>query len=108
MLRPPFPRRSSFPHVKGTKERIDVFKAQQEGGFVQFHSALFQIMTGKFAARIFNELLKGDACVSKPTLQRACAHAEFLSDILQRRTLPGQCSAEAVLHLFVYIHARVP
>src|SRR5437867_13427137 len=105
MSSPPFAGRSSFPHVKGTKERIEVFKAQQEGGFVQFHGALIQIMTGKFAARIFNELLKGDPCASEPTLQGACAHAEFLSDILQRRTLPGQCSAEAVLHLFAYIHA---
>ena len=86
----PFAGRSSFPNLKGTKERIGVFKAQQERGFVQFHGALFQIMTGKFAARLFNELLKGDACVSQPTLKRACAQAEFLSDILQRRTLPGQ------------------
>src|SRR6266542_1962285 len=90
MSSPPFAGRSSFPKVKGTKERIGVFKAQQESGFVQFHGALFQIMAGKFAARVFNELLKGDACVSKPTLKGACAHAEFLSDILQRRPLPGQ------------------
>jgi hypothetical protein len=60
-----------------------------EGGFVQFHGALFQIMAGKFAARLFNELLKGDACVGKPTLKRACAQAEFLSDISQRRPLPA-------------------
>src|SRR2546426_6878740 len=65
-------------------------------------------MTGEFAARIFNELLKGDACISQPTLKRACAHAEFLSDISQRRTLPGQRTPEAVLHLFAYIHAHVP
>jgi hypothetical protein len=44
---------------------------------------------GKFAPRIFNELLKGDACVSKATLKRACAQAEFLGDVLQRRTLPA-------------------
>src|SRR5947208_13371955 len=55
---PPFARRSSFPYLKGAKERVGVFKAQQEGGFVQFHFALFEIMTGKFAARIFDELLK--------------------------------------------------
>ena len=76
--------------LKRAKERIGVFKTEQEGGFVQFHGALFQIMAGKFTARIFNELLKGDACVGEPTLKRARAHAEFLSDTLQRRTLPGQ------------------
>ena len=62
-------------------------------------------MTGEFAARIFNELLKGDACISQPTLKRACAHAEFLSDISQRRTLPGQGTPEDVLHLFAYLRA---
>src|SRR4030095_13165627 len=87
---PPFGGRSSFPLMKGTKERIGIFKAQQEGRFVQLHGALFQIMAGKFTACISNELLKSDACVSKATLKRARAQAEFLSDILQRRTLPGQ------------------
>src|SRR5882672_416422 len=77
MSTPPFGGRSSFPSLKGTKERIGVFKTEQEGGFVQFHAALFQVMTGKFAARIFNKLLKGDACVSKPTLKRPCARAKF-------------------------------
>jgi hypothetical protein len=36
--------------MKGTKERIGIFKAQQKGGFVQLHGALFQIMAGKFTA----------------------------------------------------------
>src|SRR6185369_179369 len=87
---PPFAGRSPFPLVKGTEERIGVFKTQQEGGFIQFDGAFLQIMVGKFAARVFNELLKGDACIGEPTLKRACAQAEFLSDILQRRTFPGQ------------------
>src|SRR6266511_67546 len=90
MSTPPFGGRSSFPTLKGTKERIGVFKTEQEGGFVQFHGTLFQIMARKFEARIFNELLKGDACISEPTLKRACAHTEFLSNISQRRALPGQ------------------
>ena len=90
MSSPPFARRSSFPHLKGTKERIGVLKAQQEGSFVQFHGALFQIMARKFAADIFNELLKRYASVRKPTLKRAGAQAKFLSDILQRGTLAGQ------------------
>jgi hypothetical protein len=47
-------------------------------------------MGGQFAARLFNELLKGEARVGKPSLKRACAHAQLLSDILQRRTFPGQ------------------
>src|SRR2546426_12527129 len=99
MSSPPFAGRSSFPHVKGTKERIDGFKAQQEGGFAQFHGALFQIMTGKFAARIFNELLNVDACSSNPTLQRACAHAAFSSAFLQLRTPSAQRWPDARLHL---------
>src|SRR6266576_383208 len=90
MSSPPFAGRGAVPHLEGTKERIGIFVAEQEGGFVQFHGALFQIMTGKFAPRVFNELLKGDPCVSKSTLKRACAHAEFMSDILQRWALPGQ------------------
>ena len=90
MSSPPFARRSSFPPLKGAKERIGVFKAQQEGGFIQFHRALFQIMAGKFAARIFNNLLKSEASVRKPALKRACAQAEFLGDILQRGALAGQ------------------
>src|SRR6185295_10977631 len=64
MSSPPFARRSSFPNLKGTKERVGVFKAQQESDFAQFHGGLCQIMTGKFAARIFHELLEGDACIS--------------------------------------------
>jgi len=47
-------------------------------------------MMGKFAARLFNDLLKGDACIGKAALQRADTQAKFLSDILQRRTLAGQ------------------
>src|SRR5580765_7808067 len=103
---PPFAGRRSFPLLKGTKERIGVFKAQQKGGFVQLHSPLFQIMVGEFAARLFNELLKGNACVSQATLERACAQAEFLSDISQYRPLPSQRTPEGVLHLLAYIHAR--
>src|SRR6185436_6776884 len=85
MSSPPFGRRSSFPTLKGTKERIGVFKAQQKGGFIQLHSPLFQIMVGEFAARLFDELLKGNARVSQATLERACTQAEFLSDISQCR-----------------------
>ena len=40
-------------------------------------------MPGQFAACILNELLKGEARVSKPTLKRACAQAKFFGDILQ-------------------------
>ena len=76
--------------MKGAKKRIGVFKAEQEGGFAQFHAALFQIMMGEFAARLFNDLLKGDACIGKSALQRARSHAKFSPDILQRRTLPRQ------------------
>ena len=47
-------------------------------------------MAGKFAAGIFNELLKGEARVGKPTLKRASAQAKFFRDIFQRRPLPGQ------------------
>ena len=71
----PFGGRSSFPNLKGAKERIGIFKAEQERGFIELHGALFQIMPGKFAARVFNELLKGHACVSQATLQRAGAQA---------------------------------
>ena len=47
-------------------------------------------MTGKFAARIFNELLKRYTSVRKPTLKRAGAQAKFLSDVLQGGTHAGQ------------------
>ena len=87
---PPFAGRSSFPVVKGAEERVGVFKAKQEGGFVQLEGALFEIMTRKFTARLFHNLLKGDTRVSKPALKRTCAQAEFLSDIPQRRTLSSQ------------------
>ena len=63
MSSPPCAGRSSFPGLKGAKKRIGVFKAQQEGDFAHFHAALFQIMMGKIVARLFNELLKGDASV---------------------------------------------
>ena len=43
-------------------------------------------MAGEFAARLCNELLKGDACISEPALKRACAQAVFLGDILQTYT----------------------
>src|SRR6266568_1119621 len=108
MSSPPFARRSSFPHLKGTKERIGVLKAQQEGGFVQFHGALFQIMAGKFAAGIFNELLESEARVSKSALKRSEAKAKFLSNILQRGPLAGQGLPECILHLFAHILARLP
>lgn len=86
---PPFAWRGSFPTLKGTEERIGVFKAEQEGDFGQFHGALFQIVAGKFSSRLFYELLKGETCVGEPPLKRARAQAEFLSDILQRRPPPG-------------------
>jgi hypothetical protein len=40
--------------------------------------------------RFFHELLKGETCIGEPPLKRARAQAEFLSDILQRRSLSGQ------------------
>ena len=64
----PFPRRSAFPDVKGTKERVGIHVAQQEGGFVQFNGALLEIVVREFAPRIFHQLLKGDIRIGKPTL----------------------------------------
>jgi hypothetical protein len=52
--------------------------------------ATSQEMPGKFAPRVFNELLKGDAGVSKPMLKRARVRGEFLSDFLQSWTLPRE------------------
>jgi hypothetical protein len=46
-------------------------------------------MAGKFAAGIFDELLKGKTRISKPALKRACTDADLFRDILQRRPLPG-------------------
>ena len=76
--------------MKGSKERVGVLKAQQEGGFIQFHRALSQVITGKFAAGLLNELLKGEARVREPALKRAGAKSQFPGDILEGGTLAGQ------------------
>ncbi len=65
-------------------------------------------MTGKFSARVFNELLKAEPGIGKTPLKRARAKAKLFRDILQRRSLPGHGSAESLLHLFADVCARVP
>src|SRR5436309_12465150 len=65
-------------------------------------------MTGKFSARVFNELLKAEAGIGKPALKRARAQAKLFRYIFQGRTLPGHGSTKSLLHLFADICARIP
>ena len=65
-------------------------------------------MTGKFSARVFNQLLKAEAGIGKTALKRARAQAKLFRYIFQRRTLPGHGSAESLLHLFADVCPRVP
>ena len=44
MPRAPFPGRSAFPSMKGTKERVGILIAQKEGNPVQFNGTLFEIV----------------------------------------------------------------
>src|SRR5437763_5952392 len=103
----PFTRRSPFPKLKSTIKRIRIFKAQQERGFVQFHGPLLQKMMGKLTARLFDELLKGNACISKSALKRSRAQTKFFRDIFQCGTLSGHGSAKSLLHLLADVCARV-
>src|SRR5437867_10566006 len=64
-------------------------------------------MAGKFAAGVFNELLKGEAGIRKSALKRSRAQAKFFRDIFQRGTLPGHGSAKGLLHMLADVCARV-
>src|SRR6266568_1786752 len=63
-------------------------------------------MTGKFSARVFNELLKAEPGSGKTPLKRARAQPKLFRDTFQRRSLPGHGSAESLLHLFADVCAR--
>ena len=65
----PFPGRRAFPSLKGAKERVGIFVAQQEGGFVQFNGAVSQIVVRQLASGFFHQLLERDVGIGKAALQ---------------------------------------